>query len=211
MLQNQPGLLPILNASCEHGHAHACCYLEKFYIFMPYAVSDLAINFWASPDIARETKLQFLREPLEGIQTLHAMRIMHRDIRPKNMLLVSIEPPQASLCDYGKAIEAENSTVTTIGPISTLAPEVWTISREGPYTEKIDMWAYGYAIAEILGYSTRDNTQISYNRYLRILSMLCTHCEKAPEDEHLVDLVSSLLEWNPEKRLSASDALEHEC
>lgn len=178
---------------------------------MPYAVSDLAINFWMNPNVSRNTKLHWLREPLEGIRTLHAMGIMHRDIRPKNMLLLSTEPPRASLCDYGKAVEVENSAITTIGPMATLAPEVWTVSRDGPYTKKIDMWAYGYAIAEILGYSTRDNTPISYNRHVRILSMLRTHCEKAPEDEHLVELVSMLLEWKPEKRSSANEALEHKC
>ena len=120
---------------------------------MPYAQSDLSVKFWLNPAIGRRAKSHWLREVLEGIRALHGMGIMHRDIRPKNMLIMSAEPPQATLCDYGKAIEAEDSAVTTIGPISTLAPEVWSVSMDGPYTSKIDMWAYGYAIAEILGYS----------------------------------------------------------
>ena len=99
---------------------------------MPYAYSDLAFDFWTNSDISREIKLQWLRQPLEGIMTLHAMGIMHRDIRPKNMLILSKQPARASICDYGKAIQAETSTVTTIGPICTLAPEVWTVSRDGP-------------------------------------------------------------------------------
>ena len=188
---------------------------------MPYARSDLSLHFWRMPEISRTTKLHWLREPLEGIRNLHSMGIMHRDIRPRNMLIVSAEPAQASLCDYGKAIEAESSTVTTIGPIPTLAPEVWTVSTDGPYTMKIDTWAYGYAIAEILGYSTQkypgpngfygNNDAITRDRHSTILEMLRAHCSMASEDELLVDLVRKLLEWDPEKRWSASQALEHEC
>ncbi len=188
---------------------------------MPHARSDFSLNFWTSPDIPRMTKLCLLRDPLEGIRTLHAMGIMHRDIRPKNMLIMSVKPPQASICDYGKAIEAANSAVTTIGPICTLAPEVWTVSTHGPYDAKIDMWAYGYAIAEILGYSIAkypgsdgyrtNNPPITRNRHVAVLEMLRAHCERATEDAALVDLVSKLLVWKPGGRWSADQALEHAC
>ncbi len=153
---------------------------------------------------------------------MRAMGIMHRDIRPSNMLILSFEPPQAAICDFGKAIEAESSTVTTIGPIYTLAPEVWTVDMDGPYTHKIDSWAYGLAIVEILGYSIlkysggtgfyRDkNPRITHDRHATILAMLHTHGKKTPEDKPLVDLASKLLAWMPEDRWSAAQALEHEC
>ena len=219
--QDKRGLLPVLNSSCEHGHVHGCCYMEKFYIFMPLAQSDLTVNFWTNPNIPRKTKLHWLREPLEGIRTLHDMGIMHRDIRPKNMLIVSIEPPRAALCDYGKAIEAEKDSTTRIGPISTLAPEVWTIPRTGPYTAKIDMWAYGYAIAEIFGYSAwkypggdhprSSDPEITVGRLAAIHRMLGTHCASVTEDRALVDLAEKLLVWDPARRWSAAQALEHEC
>lgn len=146
---------------------------------------------------------------------------MHRDIRPKNMLVMSVDPPRAALCDYGKAIEAEKSDVTTIGPIYTLAPEVWSVSRDGPYTAKIDVWAYGYAIAEILGYTIAkypgldgyrsNNPKITRNRHSAILEMLRAHGEKVIEDQPLVDLCLKLLAWKPNDRWSASQALEHPC
>ena len=145
------------------------------------------------------------------------MGIMHRDIRPKNMLIISLKPARAALCDYGKATEEETSTITTLGPLTTLAPEVWTVRANGPYTAKIDMWAYGYAIAEILGYSVqkypstdRTRSHITPSRFSAILMMLRDHCETSPEDEPLVDMVEKLLVWNPTERWSAAQALEHE-
>lgn len=188
---------------------------------MLYAQSDFSIDFWKSSDISRETKMQWLREPLEGIRTLHTMGIMHRDIRRQNTLILSETPARASICDYGKAIQVETCTVTTIGPICTLAPEVWTVSTSGPYTCMIDEWAYGYAIAEILGYSISkypsadgdrgNNPPITRNRHAAILGMLRAHCQKAAEDAPLVDLATKLLTWQPAERWSAAQALEHEC
>lgn len=209
-----------MDAFCEHDHHDGCCNLEKFYIFMPHAKSDLSVNFWDDKETPRGNKLQWLKEPLEGIRTLHTMGIMHRDIRLKNMLIMSTKPPRASLCDYGKTIQAESSTVTTIGPISTLAPEVWTVSTDGPYTAKIDMWAYGYAIAQILIFALQrshgpklfyGNNPITSDRHSEIFRLLRFHCSKMSEDEPLVDLISKLLVWNPEERWSAEQALLHDC
>ena len=142
------------------------------------------------------------------------MGIMHRDIRPRNTLILSAVPPRAALCDYGKAIKAQSSTVTTIGPVHTLAPEVWTAKANDPYTAKIDTWAYGYAIAEILGCSTlrsAGNARITPGRHSTLLATVHAHCSKSPEDEPLVDLVSKLLNWKPEERWSAVQALRHRC
>lgn len=178
---------------------------------MPYASSDFSVGFWNDPEILRTTKLHWLKEPLEGLGTLHAMGIMHRDVRPANTLILSSNPPRAALCDFGKAIEVQSSTDTLIGPIHTLAPEVWTAKPSNPYTAKIDTWAYGYAIANILGYSTSGNHPITPTRHSTILGRLRAHSQMSSEDEPLVDLVSKLLKWDPKERWSAEQALQHRC
>lgn len=137
------------------------------------------------------------------------------------MLIMSTEPPRASLCDYGKAVQAKSDDHKTIGSKHTVAPEVWTSSSENPYTAKIDMWAYGYAIADILGYSVQkfpgpegfrtNNPEIIPDRHLAILQMLRAHRLQGAEDMPLVDLVIKLLDWDPQKRWSADQALEHSC
>ena len=191
---------------------------------MPQALSIFSANFWSRPEIPYLIKLQWLREVLEGIAWLHDLGIMHRDIRPQNMLIMSIDPGRACLCDYGKAIKAETCSVTTIGPIHTLAPEVWSVRVDGPYNNKIDVWAYGYAVAEILGYSFKrhtgrasgsssihSNQPITRQRHAVMMNMLRSHSRKHPENEALVGLLEHLLTWSPEDRWSATEALEHEC
>ena len=129
----------------------------------------------------------------------------------KNMLIMSNDPPRAALCDYGKAIEAMTSKVTTIGPIYTLAPGVWTVARDGPYMAKIDTWAYGYAIAEVLGYKPPEYSKITQDQLASILRTLRASYIRGTDGEPLVDLVSKLLVWRPQDRWSAEQALEHKC
>lgn len=196
---------------CEHDHSTICCELEKFYFIMPFALEDFSGNFWQRQEISWFTKLQLCKEILEGIKNLHAMGIIHRDIRPKNMLVLSFDPPRASLCDYGKAVEAKTATSTKIGPIYTLAPEVWTTAKDGPYTAMIDTWAYGYAIAEILGYKPSDYSKITPRGLASILLTLEVFHGKGTQAEALVNLVSKLLVWQPQNRWSAEQALHHAC
>lgn len=91
---------------------------------MPFALEDFSGNFWQCQEISWFTKLQLCKDTLEGIKNLHTMGIIHRDIRPKNMLVLSFDLPRASLCDYGKVVEAKTATDTRISPIYTLAPKV---------------------------------------------------------------------------------------
>ena len=211
----------MLDALCEHGKSDGCSSVERYYISMPYARSDMAISFWQSRAVPRIDKLRWLKEPLEGLATLHSMGIIHRDIRLKNMLIMSVSPPRASICDYGKAVEAESASSTGIGPILTCAPEVWRVPNFGPYSNKIDTWAFGYAIADVLGYSVEnnpgadgfraDNPKITRNRLAAIVQMLLGHSERYAEDAALVDLALKLLKWDPKERWSAEQALGHEC
>jgi len=79
------------------------------------------------------------------------------------------------------------------------------------------MWTFGYAIAELLGYSPRSYgspaiyPKITHDRHTEILNMLRAHRDDTREDAPLVDLVLKLLEWDPEQRYSAEQALEHHC
>ena len=207
-VQDMEGLLPLLDAACEHGCADACSIPEKYYFYFPFATADLSTGFWTDADIPRNNKLQLLEQPLQGLRTLHEIGIMHRDIRPQNILRLSVRPPRATICDYGKALEAEKSQDTQISPIHTLAPEVWT----GPYTRAIDVWAYGYAIAEVLGYrGWIGNPRITHERHDAVSAILQHHMRQYPDDKDLVDLALQMLAGDPRRRPTAAEALDHRC
>ena len=82
-------------------------------------------------------------------------------------------------------------------------PEVWRVPNYGPYTNKVDIWAFGYAIADILGYSVEKyvgtdgfqgpNPRITRSRHAALIQMLQEHAERQVDDAALVDLALKLL------------------
>lgn len=206
MLQALPGLLPIFHSWCEHNEPRPCGRVpEQIYFSSPLAQGDFYNYDWKNTSL--ETKLRLFRTTLLGLQALHDRGIMHRDISRKNMLVLSIDPPDAVLCDYGKATKEVTSNFTCIGPVRTVAPEVWKTT----YTKKIDIWSWAYAMAEILGYKCYTDEQIHPRRLGLIHEFLDSDEADTACGWDFASLLRKMLTWNPMHRPSVEEVLEHSC
>lgn len=93
--------------------------------------------------------LHLFRDILSGVQYIHSRNVVHRDIKPHNILL---SKGVAKVADFGCAISVAALTKeehhAMKGTLPYMAPEVFLGES---YGKPCDMWSVGVLIAEILG------------------------------------------------------------
>eukprot|EP00435_Cladocopium_sp_Y103_P031438 s345_g7.t6 len=92
------------------------------------------------------------RQACEGVAYCHAKGVMHKDLKLENIMLCSIEPPEAVVIDVGLAelfppSEAESfKSADAAGTLATMAPEV----IRGSFNAKCDVWSLGCCLYALL-------------------------------------------------------------
>ncbi|KAF8726800.1 hypothetical protein HU200_019275 [Digitaria exilis] len=90
---------------------------------------------------------------LAGAKHMHARRIMHRDIKPGNILVSGVgvggEPISVKICDLGLAASMTNQPpYERAGTSRYMAPEM--LLGKTDYDAMVDMWSLGCVMAELL-------------------------------------------------------------
>lgn len=177
----------------------------------------------------------FMFQLLQGIAFCHENRVLHRDLKPQNLLINN--KGQLKLADFGLARAFGIPVNTFSNEVVTLwyrAPDVLLGSRT--YNTSIDIWSAGCIMAEMYtgrplfpGTTNEDELQ-------KIFRLMGTPSERSwpgisqfPEykpnfhiyatqdlrailpqvDQQGLDLLGRMLQLRPEMRVSAKDALQH--
>jgi serine/threonine protein kinase len=121
---------------------------ERPYLVMQFVPGeDLATRLQRGEDVDCE---QLARELLEALDHIHSAGILHRDVKPANVIL---EPDgTAKLIDFGIALPRDATSLTSTGLIlgteRYAAPEV----MEGrPATERSDLYSAGVVLRSCEG------------------------------------------------------------
>merc|ERR550537_1283860 len=101
----------------------------------------------SQPELTREQSRSIALQVAEGVNYLHHMAVVHRDLKSQNVLLsASLD---AKLCDFGLArMRSDLCTgrMQYAGTPSYMAPELF---RKETYTDKVDVFAFGAMLIEL--------------------------------------------------------------
>ncbi|KAJ8606373.1 hypothetical protein CTAYLR_009313 [Chrysophaeum taylorii] len=157
---------------------------------------------------------------LSIVRSLHSANVLHRDIKPENLLLVAPDSEACKLADFGSALLLENDQPIkdAAGTELYIAPEALQLlynARAPAYSGfKSDLWSCGVVVYVLLaGYPPFANEEgkVDSDVVDDILNARFSFDDDVWDDvsDAAKSLVSSLLQIDPDKRLSATAALVH--
>lgn len=95
--------------------------------------------------LREETIASIAFQMLSGLSYLHQKHVIHRDVKPGNVLMNS--KGEVKLCDFGLSSISDQSLQTTmVGTTLYMAPERL---RANPYGRSSDLWSFGVVILEV--------------------------------------------------------------
>eukprot|EP00960_Hanusia_phi_P041163 754867-Hanusia_phi.AAC.1 len=139
----------------------------------------------------------YVYQMLQGIAFCHAHRVLHRDLKPQNLLID--RSGMLKLADFGLARAFGIPVRTYTHEVVTLwyrAPEILLGSKH--YSTPVDMWSIGCIFAELVMRRPLFPGDSEIDELFRIFRVLGTPNEEVwPGVTQLPDYKPSFPHWNP--------------
>ncbi|EPY26547.1 protein kinase [Angomonas deanei] len=145
---------------------------------------------------------------LMAIEYIHDKGVVHRDLKPANCLVTA--DGTVKISDFGFAVlaGAEQCLSTYCGTVCFMAPE---ILLEKNYGKPVDMWALGVMTYFMFlhRYPFRGSTSDALKTAIVLHKCDVETSPKLTQFPLMQDFINSLLNADPNKRLTAKEALKH--
>jgi serine/threonine protein kinase len=195
---------------------------SKLNLIFEFIEGSMLLDFYKK--ITSDEKVQLLIQLTKIIEFMHSKKLIHRDIKPGNVMIKESEN-KVYLIDFGTSKIAKNTKTMTAAPSGTVAylpPEAFEVdmnveSEDGKILEitpKYDIWSMGCMISEIFSEIIPWSNKVKNNLGIQNKLIIKTpfpipsggKSKKIPQP--IIDIINKCVEINVNNRCSATQLLE---
>ncbi|VDN96421.1 unnamed protein product [Rodentolepis nana] len=212
---------------------------DEVYLIFELMQTDLHKIIVSPQPLSTDHVKIFLYQILRGLRYLHSAGIVHRDIKPGNMLVNS--NCLLKICDFGLARmdDPKNQAQLTTEVVTQYYRSPELLMETSRYSYAVDMWSVGCTFAELLSRRILFPAQGPLEQLELIVNLTGTPNMEDLENCHpeaccfvlsfrprrpnlaffyslspdvssaAVDLISNMLCFKPKSRITAEEALNH--
>ncbi|OIV95176.1 hypothetical protein TanjilG_21566 [Lupinus angustifolius] len=185
----------------------------EIYLVLEYCGGgDLAAYIRRRGKVSEATARHFMRQLAAGLQVLQEKHLIHRDLKPQNLLLTSTSAtPFLKIGDFGfaRSLTPQGLADTLCGSPLYMAPE---IIQNHKYDAKADLWSVGAILFQLVTGRPPFEGNSQYQLFQNILkSTKLRFPPSALRELHsdCLDLCRRLLQQKPVERLTFKEFFDH--
>jgi Ca2+-binding EF-hand superfamily protein len=164
--------------------------------------------------ITEKRAAKIMYQLASGVKYLHHYGILHRDIKPDNIMLSdTTEDASVKVMDFGlsKIMGSQEKVADGYGSLSFVAPEV--LIRQ-PYNKQIDIWSLGvilyYMLSGTLPFDDVNDNEENIAKLIVFADVKFPAKYWSKRSFQVVDLITRCLIKNQSNRIKVDEFLEHE-
>ncbi|CAI9780116.1 unnamed protein product [Fraxinus pennsylvanica] len=201
---NHPNIIRLHDMIEEYG---------KMYIILEYCRGgDLSMYInQHHGQIPEAIAKHFMQQLAEGLKILRENNLIHRDLKPQNLLLSTNDDKSVlKIADFGfaRSLQPRGLAETLCGSPLYMAPEIMQLKK---YDAKADLWSVGAILFQLV----TGRTPYTGNNPIQLFQNIVKSTElQFPPDvknlnPHCIDLCRKLLRRNPVERLTFEEFFNH--